>query len=131
MIIREVPADQRRAARDQIESWGYPRALTLSEELYGYWVRSELGFLWFVEGPRERREWMVHCCLDPQHRGGPGADPESFAVIRVIAGLLGAVRVYAPLGAEYPGWARHLAKMGFDQRNELGPYFDLEAEPWV
>lgn len=129
MTIREVPSDQRRAARDQVEAWGFYRPISYEEEAYAYWVRSELGFMWFVRGPREPDHLMVHVCVSPEHRNGPGRDPQSFLIIRVIAGLLGATRVYAPLGQKYPGWARWLARMGFDKSDDWGPYFELE-DPW-
>jgi hypothetical protein len=49
-----------------------------------------------------------------------------FELIRTLGGLLGASRVYAPLGPTRPGWQRYLMRYGgFEKRDALGPYFEL------
>lgn len=126
--VRQIPEADRYAAAQTVRDWGFPRPIELSEIRAGFWVRSvpETGILWLVEGPITPTHWCVHAMPHPEHRG-EFLQPRVFELIRTLGGLLGATRVYAPLGSTRPGWCRYLQRHGgFDQVDSLGPYFNLE-----
>lgn len=125
MNVRTIVPERAAATLAQ---WRYPRAIGLLEQRNAYWVTDvpQTGILWFLEGPLEPRDYCVHIALAPEHRGKRD-HTEVFTLIRWVAGLLGAKRVYAPLGSTHPGWARYLVRYGgfTDGQSALGPFFDL------
>jgi hypothetical protein len=125
--VRQIPESDRYAAAQRVREWGYPRPIELSEIRAGFWVRDvpERGILWLTEGPIVAGHWCVHAQPHPDHTQ-QFLEPRVFELIRTLGGLLGASRVYAPLGSTRPGWQRYLMRYGgFEKRDELGPYFEL------
>lgn len=125
MNVRQIPSGE---AATLVAQWGYPRPIELHELRTGYWMTDvpQTGVVWLVEGPIVPGHWMVHVCTPPGMPSTLTRHGEVFQLIRWVAGLLGATRVYAPLGSTHPGWARYLQRCGgFDRNDGLGPYFDL------
>lgn len=128
--IRQIPEADRYAAAQMVREWGFPRPVELSEIRTGFWVRSvpETGILWLVEGPITPGHWCVHAMPHPEH-SKEFLQPRVFELIRTLGGLLGATRVYAPLGSTRPGWCRYLMRRGgFEKIDGLGPFFELNNE---
>lgn len=126
--VREILGDARFEAARLVASWGFPRPIELGEIRTGVWLRNvpQTGIVWLVEGPITPRHWCLHAMPDPSCSGVQLLRPEVFMAIRTVAGLLGAQRVYAPLGSTRPGWARYLGRRcGFDQVDALGPFYEL------
>jgi len=130
MTVRPIPPEQVPAAAEQVAKWGYPQPVGVTALRHGYWITDvpQTGILWFVEGPIELGHWCVHVCVAPAHRLRRAFDPEVYVLIRTVAGLLGASRLYAPLGTLYPGWARFLRTRGFDQQDAIGLFYDLPED---
>lgn len=125
--VRQVPVEERDALAAKMVEWGFPRPITLDERRHGFWVTSapQVGVLFFCEGPLEAGTWMLHAQPHPDHRG-EFLRPEVYQLIRTVAGLLGARRLYAPLGGTRPGWQKFLMRYGgFEKQDGIGPYMDL------
>lgn len=127
-IPREVPAHAREATARIVESWGYWRKIDPIETACGYWVEDELGrgVIWFVDAP-EAGSICLHGI------GSPGSrlrtwifSPEVVEIVRVIACLLGAKRLYAPIPADARALSRYLRLRGWrPAESVLGPYLEL------
>lgn len=126
LTIREVPAGEREALARAVERWGYPRRITAGEILHGTWIRGRAGVIWFTPGV-ELGDWMLHGCARP----GCVPPRELASVIRLVAGLLGARRVYCLVPPELlkkrPALRRYVRCIGFRATDALGPYFELDA----
>lgn len=129
MIIREIPADERKLAALKAIAWGFPRPIEWREWADGVWITDEpqTGIAWLVKGPLHENHWLLHAQTAP-HTGVRLPSPDVLRAIRVTAGLLGATRVYAGLGEMRPGWRRWLMRSGFfEKQDAVGPWMDLEG----
>lgn len=127
-MIREIPLEARPAAAGLARSWGFPRLITWAEVHDGIWITDhpQTGVAWMTRGIEENH-WMLHAMPSP-HTGLRLPCDETMRSIRVTACLIGATRLYAPLGPDRPGWQRWLMQSGwFEQRDVVGPYMDLET----
>ena len=110
------------------ESWGFHRPVTWWEWRDGVWLVDHVsrltGVAWLHPGPLAENHWVLHAQQRP-HAGLRLPSRQIFEGILQQARALGAVRVYAGLGSERPGWQRWLARRGFTGRDAVGPYVDL------
>lgn len=132
MIVREIPQEQRKLAALKVVAWGFPRPVTWAEIADGVWITDEpqTGIAWLSKWIEEGH-YVLHAQLAPAEgevRRVRLPTLEVLAAIRTTAGLLGAKRVYAALGADRPGWQRVLLRSGlFEKQDECGPYMALEG----
>lgn len=105
MIWRRVPDEDRPGCAEQVERWGYFRTVSQAEVYGCTWFalcRKEadgedegVALLWFTAAP-ESDALAAHICSDPIERGNLST-PDQMHAVEVIAGLLGADRVYSVL----------------------------------
>jgi hypothetical protein len=122
--VREVPSGQRERAARTAEEWGYGRRVTALEIRHGRWFTDGPGYLWFHVGV-ELDHWIVHGIVKP----GTRTRSDLAQVVAIVAGILGARRVYTPFDADLlqkrPGLRRYVKRLGLTQEDELGPYLEL------
>ena len=126
-----------------VVKWGYPRKIEEVEIRDGYWVYDARGdgIMWFTWVDEEEAKGIlcVHGIGSPEARErGIVLTPWVVNAIEVIAGLMGATRVYSALptvpeladkSKVFPikAMRRYLRSLGFAEEDEIGPYIDLKV----
>ncbi len=138
MIFREVPVVERPECANIVKSWGYPREIT-DADVQGTWIKALepgngkrlMGLAWFTPGPDPRSVSLHATGLSSLQ---PLGTEKNLHALEVIAGLMGADRLYACLMPEHaaqgvPAAAMHryLRIRGWHE-DEWGSYREIGAD---
>jgi hypothetical protein len=139
VIYREVPERARSVFADMAYGWGYPRKIQDEEIEAGTWIMAlecpgsdAVGLAWFTPGPTQTPPSVsLHAIGLPGH-GMIGTDRNLHA-LQVIAGLMGADRLYAilqpsdiPAGVPVGAMRRYLRMRGWHE-DDWGAYCEIGA----
>lgn len=128
MRIEQVHDDNKAESAQLVASWGYPRTIPTDERDKALWVialedSAVLGFVWFLQCG-ESPNVFAHVCSDPEINLSKSQIFFAEVMVQVVAGLLGAHRVYAPLKDVKHPMRRYLRNRGWKE-DTLGSYIEL------